>query len=576
MGYHPRPMQRKISALTDGEFDVLVIGGGAAGAATAREAALRGYRTALVERDDFGGGTSAHCFKVVHGGIRYMQHADIKRLRSSCRERSALLRIAPHLVSPLPFAIPTFGRGKGSKWFLGTGMLMYDLLSRDCNAHVKDPARRIGGTRFLNREETIRLFPEVDADGLTGAAIFQDGQMYNPPRLVLAFVAAADELGATVANHVEAEGFLFDRSRVTGVTALDRLSGDRFEIRARLVINAAGPWAEGLLQKRDDTRIPAGTYSRDACFVISRRAPTPMALAIQGRTRDADALLARDARHMFLVPWRSSTLVGVWHSVVPRDPDGVGLSRLELRSFIEEINLAYPSLQLRESEVRIAGFGLVPFGEASRQGSETLSFGKQSRIVDHRHTHGLQGLISTISVRYTVARMDAETALDLACEQLGRQGTGKESRTRPLSGGDIEDYAAFEAQLRGAWPAWLPSQARDSLARNFGTKAMSILSAGEHDEQLRRCLPGTHVSHAEILYTVREEMAQSMADVVFRRTELGTDGHPGNAALDELQKLMQAELGWSEQRTAQERATVLQHLDRYLATEGPVPLKKSA
>lgn len=571
MGYHPRRMKRTTVALTDGVFDILVVGGGAAGAATAREAALRGYRTALIERDDFGGGTSAHCFKVVHGGIRYMQHADIKRLRSSCRERSALLRIAPHLVSPLPFAIPTFGNGKGSKWFLGTGMLMYDALSRDCNAHVKDPARRIGGTQFLGRAETMRLFPQLNGAGLTGAAIFQDGQMYNPPRLVLAFVAAAEELGATVANYIGAESFLHEAGRIAGVTARDQLSGELLDIRARLVINAAGPWAEGLLEKRADTRIQAGTYSRDACFLISRRPGTPMALALQGRTRDADALLARNARHMFLVPWRNSTLVGVWHSVVPRDPDRVGLSQQELSAFIEEINYSYPTLGLTEDEVRITGFGLVPFGEASRQGAQTLSFGKQSRLVDHRKTHNISGLLSAISVRYTVARMDAEAALDLAAEQLGKRSDGADSRTRPLPGGDIDDFAGFERRLRADWPAWLPSSALDSLARNYGSKAAKILAAGERDASLRHCLPGTQISHAEIHYVIEEEMAHCMSDVAFRRTDLGTDGHPGSAALEQLQLMMTRELGWSSQRAAQESAATQSHLDRYLAREQAPP-----
>ncbi|MBV8854074.1 MAG: FAD-dependent oxidoreductase, partial [Sinobacteraceae bacterium] len=186
-------------------FDVLVIGGGASGAATAREAALRGFSTALIEREDFSAGASAHCFKVVHGGIRYIQHADIRRLRASCFERAVLLRIAPHLVSPLPFVIPTYGLGKSSRWFLGAGMLVYDTLSADLNRHVDDPARRVRRSRFLSRRETLELFPDIASDGLTGAAIFEDGQMYNPPRLVLAFVGAATAMGACVANYVEAD-----------------------------------------------------------------------------------------------------------------------------------------------------------------------------------------------------------------------------------------------------------------------------------------------------------------------------------------------------------------------------------
>ena len=149
--------------------------------------------------------------------------------------------------------------------------------------------------------------------------------MHNPPRLVLAFAAAAHQAGALIANHVEAERLIVRDGQVHGVAARDVLSGDRFDIRARVVINAAGPWAEGLLEGVSPlaARTP-GTYSRDACFVINRRPTAPYALALQGATRDADAVLGRSARHMFLVPWRDRTLVGVWHSVVPRDPDAVG------------------------------------------------------------------------------------------------------------------------------------------------------------------------------------------------------------------------------------------------------------
>ncbi len=140
-------MQRNTTALTDGEFDVLIIGGGAFGAAAARDAALRGLRTALIERADFGGGASAECFKIVHGGIRYLQHADIPRLRASCRERSALLRIAPHLVRPLPIAIPTYGYGRRGRAFLGAGACAYDLLTVDRNVGIADKERQIRRTQ---------------------------------------------------------------------------------------------------------------------------------------------------------------------------------------------------------------------------------------------------------------------------------------------------------------------------------------------------------------------------------------------------------------------------------------------
>jgi glycerol-3-phosphate dehydrogenase len=553
-------ISRDVRRLSSELFDVLVVGGGASGAAAAREAALRGFNTALIEREDFSAGASAHCFKVVHGGIRYVQHADVRRLRASCFERAVLLRIAPHLVSPLPFVIPTYGKGKSSRWFLGTGMLLYDALSADVNRHVVDPARRVRGTRFLSRSETLELFPDIAADSLTGAAVFEDGQMYNPPRLVLAFVGAASELGAAIGNYVEAERLLTEGTRVTGVQAADRLTGDRFDIRARLVINAAGPWAEGLLQSGYGQ---PGTYSRDACFMVDRKFATPMALAVQGRAKDSDALLARNSRHLFLVPWRNSTLVGVWHSIVPRDPDSVGLARSELRQFIDEFNTCYPNLQLREDEVRRTDFGLVPFGDASSQHGG-LSFGKQSRLIDHRE-HGQTGLISLISVRYTVARRDAVEALDMAARQLDARRSERDSTVAPLTGGDIADFTSAVRAFQARRPSWLTAKSSEGMLRNYGTHATRILALAQREPGLGRLFTGSHVSFAEAIHAVRAETAHRMGDIVFRRTELGTDGHPGTAALDELQALLGAELGWSEQRSAEERARVERELQRYLA-----------
>ena len=312
--------------LADRSFDVLVIGGGASGAAVAREAALRGFSTALVEKGDFGEGASAHCLKMVHGGIRYLQHLDIARLRNSCRERATMLRLAPHLVAPLPIAVPTYGWGRHGKPFLGAGMLLYDLLSADRNRDNPDPARRIAATRFLSPQEVLEQFPSIEQRGLTGAAVFEDGQMYSTTRLVWAFVDAARQAGASIANYVAVEKLRRRGDRIEGVTVRDQLSGNGFDIRARVVINAAGPWAEGLLASGGiDAGRYRGTYSRDACFVVERQFPGSLALAIQGKGNDSDSVVGRGARHMFLAPWRDKTLVGVWHRVVERQPDSTEL-----------------------------------------------------------------------------------------------------------------------------------------------------------------------------------------------------------------------------------------------------------
>ncbi|MGH8217308.1 MAG: glycerol-3-phosphate dehydrogenase/oxidase [Steroidobacteraceae bacterium] len=581
-------MHRKPAALTERQFDVLVVGGGAAGAAAAREACLRGCATALIAREDFGAGSSAQCFKVVHGGIRYLQHADFARLRASCRERSILLRIAPHLVAPLPFAIPTYGHGRSGRGFLRAGMLAYDACTVDRNRGLPDPARRIARTRFLSRAEALACFPTLEPHGLTGAAVFEDGQMYNPPRLVLAFIAAAVELGAVVANHVEAEHLLIERGRVIGVQARDRLSAERFDIRARVTINAAGPWAEGLL---GPTAAAPATYSRDACFIVARQ-PAAMALAVQGATRDQDALLAREARHLFLVPWRGHTLVGVWHAVVPRDPDAVRLSQAELACYLEEINAAHPALRLHRAEVRAVCYGLVPFGDAARQRPGALSFGKESRIIDHRR-RGLPGLVSAISVRYTVARRDAAAAVDLACAQLGparlhgdprstlqdrcrglegaARAAARASASCALPGGDIADFGRFERALAQECRGTLPDSVLASLARNHGTRAARVLALAAADPALGESLPGTSVLAAEIVQAARTEMAQRLADVVFRRTELGTAGHPGEPALAAAEALLRRELGWNAGRAAEERDATEREFARYLAEAPTAP-----
>ena len=289
-----------------------------------------------------------------------------------------------------------------------------------------------------------------------------------------------------------------------------------------------------------------------------------MALAVQGRSKDSDALLARSSRHLFLVPWRDRTLVGVWHSIVPREPDSVGLPRAELLQFIDEFNSCYPNLQLQEADVRRADFGLVPFGDASSQ-QGGLSFGKQSRLIDHRQ-QGQAGLISLISVRYTVARRDAVDALDLAVEQLDARGSDRDSTSEPLTGGDIDDFASAATAFQARRPQWLPEESAAGLLRNYGTNAERVLALTAREPHLARCFTGTHVSLAEAAYAARVEMAQRMGDVVFRRTELGTGGHPGAGALQELQELLGKELGWSAQRAAEERELVERHLRRYLAT----------
>ncbi len=558
-------MKRDLTALTGREFDVLVIGGGAFGAAAAWDASLRGLSVALIEQADFGSGASAECFKMVHGGIRYLQHADVKRLRHSCNERSALLRIAPHLVKPLPIVVPTFGAGRKGKLVLGTGMYLYDLLSAGRNSAIRDRSRRIPRTQFMSRQEVLEVFPDLDQRSLTGGAIFADGQMYNAARLVLSFVKSAAQRGAAVANYVRAEGFLRDGQAVRGIRAHDCVGNNDFDIRARLVLNAAGPWADYLLSgKSGFANHQRGNFSRDAYFIVKRAPRSAYALALPGQSHDRDSLVSRTARHLFIVPWREHTLIGVWHRLFAEKPSTAIIEEYELDNWLEEMNLSNPALKLRREEICYTCCGLVPFGNNS-SGPNELSFGKESRLIDHRVAHHVTGLVTLIGIRYTTARADSAAALDLLLQQWPGSAPARAPTDRtPLVGGDIEDVVALRARAMQSRPASISAQSLDALLSNHGTEFEAVLKRAALPQGSGK-LGNSDTLRAEVSHATDSEMAIHLADVVLRRTNLGSAEHPGRLALEQAAAEMQRVAGWSEQRRQQEIQATEFELQRHHA-----------
>ena len=540
------PMNRDLTALAARQFDVLIIGGGAFGAAAAWDATLRGLQVAVIDQGDFASGASAECFKMVHGGIRYLQHADIRRLRASCAERTALLRIAPHLVNPLPIVIPTYGHGRQGKAFLAAGMLAYDLLTLGKNSGISDPTRRIAGTRLLSKNQTLDLFPELEQRSLSGGAVFEDGQMYHTARLVLAFVKSAVNGGAIAANYTEALRFLWDGKRVCGVAARDRVAGGEFDIRAKLVLNAAGPWAEYLLQ--DPAHFAGhqrGHFSRDACFLVNRRPRSAYALAVPGWSKDSDAVVSRAARHLFAVPWRNCMLIGVWHRLFAERPDTAQVEEAEMASWMAEMNASYPALRLTRDDVLYANCGLVPFGDGRNAAGE-LSFGKESRYIDHRE-QGIDGLVTLIGIRYTTARGDSAKALDLLLRQMPRAPQRAPTERVPLAGGDIADFSRLAATARREVAAEVSSTTLDGWLRNHGTGYQVLAQLAQAPAQAQR-LGGTDTVMAELTHAVQQEMAVHLQDVILRRTDMGSGAHPGQPAIEQAALGMQSLLGWSEER----------------------------
>jgi glycerol-3-phosphate dehydrogenase len=489
-------MKRDPRALADGTWDVLVIGGGIHGACVAWDAVLRGLTVSLVEKADFASATSANTLKIVHGGLRYLQHGDYRRMRESIGERRALQRIAPPLVHPLPVVVPTSGHGRRGREILHVALALNDLISVDRNAGL-DVEHHIPRGRTLSRAECLRLVPGLQAEGLTGAGIFHDAQVHDSERLVLAFLRSATKAGAEVANYAEVTTVRHDGHALMRVLVSDRVSGERFAIRARAVVNASGPWVDEVLGlARPRPRL--GTSFARAFNVVTRRLIATHAVALP--TRDG-------ARLLFVVPWREQSLIGTWYEPHHGRPGDVRITEGDVACLLQAINRAWPGPRLGLDDVRLVHRGLLPVIGAG--------LARHGRIVDHAHA-GFPALFTVVGVKYTTARLMAERVVQRIVERLGRSAPRSASAEIALDGTDPTD------------------------------EVRAYLGAGEDAGDPRAML------RAGVRHAIRTEMAQTLGDVVFRRTALGTAGDPGPDVLGAAARAAGVELGWSPDRERDE------------------------
>ena len=535
-------MRRDPAALAARPFDLLVIGGGIYGTLAAWDATLRGLSVALIDRGDFGGGTSFNSAKTVHGGVRALQSGNVAALRRFARERRTLARLLPHLVRPLPFLIPTYRGIARNRTLLRLYFAVGDRLTRAGGAPPGE-AGWLPGSRVVSRNECLRLNPLIDPAGVTGGIEWFDCQMYNSDRVPLAFIASAVDAGAVAANHVEAEAALTRGGSVEGVRAADRLTGEAFDIRAGVVLNAAGPWAPEL----------SGRLVPRAGGSLCRRLSKAMNLVVPSPLGGSHAVAGpAGGRLLFVAPWRHCAIVGTSHDRYAGDAGGLALDRGELDRFLAAVRAAFPNLSLGLDDVRLVHRGLLP--AAPRGDGPRLA--TRSAVVDHRRDW-VGGLISVLGVRFTTARDTAERAVDLVMEQLARRGGPCRSASAPVAGGDLPDFGAFLRDAVSAADDLIPGPDRERVACTYGTRQRAVLD-------LLRASPGDRaplgaacaVTVGEVRHAVREEMAVRLSDALLRRTEAGSAGHPGDDALSAAAGVMAAELGWTRERTESEMDAV--------------------
>jgi glycerol-3-phosphate dehydrogenase len=538
-------MKRNLIPLSNQIYDLVIVGSGIYGACLAWEASLRGLSVAIIDQADFGAATSANSLKIIHGGLRYLQTADFKRMRESIQERTALMRIAPHLVHPLPVLVPIYGHGKKGKEVMQLGMKLNDLISCDRNK-LADPQKHIPNGRIISTQDCQKLLPNLPSQGLTGGAIFCDAQVYNSERLTLLFLQSAEQIGAAVANYVKVTGFLQAGNCVTGVQAKDILTGNQFEIRAKTVVNTCGPWLNrvlGLVQQ------PAKIQLAKAMNLVLRRSLfETYAVGLSSRNCQNQS-----SRFLFIAPWRNKSMVGTYYTVCNQDPDDFQITNQDILNFLNQINQTYPSANLKLEDVAFVHGGLLPQSDIKTKTGEPL-LSKHYQLRDHAQ-EGLNGLISVVGVKYTTARDVAQKTVDLIFKSWGQKPPQSVSTQVPLYGGKIENFTSFLNEAINNSPYGLSKAVVSRLVYNYGSAYPNVLQYLRSERKPGYCSRQSDeraVLQAEVLHAVDREMAQKLSDVVLRRTELGSAGHPGEQALKLCAETMGKELGWSDRRIKQE------------------------
>ena len=547
-------MKRNCDALSDTTFDVVVVGAGIYGALCAWDAVLRGLSVALIDKGDFGGATSSNSLKIVHGGLRYLQQLDIPRFRESVRERCIWMRIAPHLVHPLPCVMPTYGHLMKGKEVMRIGLLLNDVLGFDRN-RLDDREKIIPNGKVIGKKECLRLTPFVDGKRVTGGAFWIDAQMADSERLLLSVVLSAAGRGAQAANHVQAKEFLVRNGRVEGVRAEDRLSGKSLDIRGRVVLNTVGGWTDELLGSGGIAG-SGKALSTAMNLVLSRNILPECAAGVYG---DFEYPLPKGGSHqgrrvLFMTPWRNRTIVGTFHRAYPGKPDDLGVREQEIEECLKEITAAAPGEKIRREDVVFVHKGFLPMdGIHGKTGEVILT--KHYRIIDHARQGGPKGLISVIGVKYTTSRDVARRAVDRVLLALEKSPARCETHSLPLAGGAVPDFKGYLDDALGRWSSRYSPEIVRRLVIRYGSDLPSLLALAEKQPDLGKTVPGSkEVLYAELEQAIRSEMAVTLSDLVFRRTDLGSAGTPARDTIEACGRFMAKSSGWSEARLKTEIA----------------------
>lgn len=529
----PLPL-RSFSQLGAAPFDVLVIGGGITGAGIARDAALRGLKTALVERDDFASGTSSRSSRLVHGGVRYLEHGYLHLVFEASRERRTLLSIAPHLVHPLAFTWPVYAGARVPRWKLGAGLLLYDALAL---------FRNVGTHRQLSVAQVLANEPALRSDGLQGGAQYWDAAT-DDARLTLANALAAAEAGAVVVNHASVCELVHSGERVVGAIVADAFGSGSTTIRSGVTVNAAGPWSTAIrrMDRPDAPQAVQGTKGVHLAVPAAR----------VGNHGAVTLLSVVDGRVMFVLPFGALTIIGTTDTQTTATPDAVRASRSDIAYLLESANAAFPAAGLNDADVVSTWAGIRPLSANVREtGTDPASLSRE-----HSIDTSAGGVISISGGKLTTYRSMAAEVVDAVERALGRTVTAAATQSLLLPGGAL---GATADTISAAAARVGSHDIASRLVRAYGDRWPLVWAFAERDRALAEPLvAGLPYIAAEVLYAAEREMACTVCDVLMRRTQIAFETRDaGRAVAPRVAELLAPIRGWD----AGERATAVAQYD---------------
>ena len=522
-------------------YDVAVIGAGVNGAGIARDAALRGLRVVVLDKNDMCSGTSAISSRLIHGGLRYLEYGEIPLVYESLHERRCLRRVAQHLVKPLRISIPVYEGARRGTLLIRLGMIAYDLLSFN---------KLLPSHDMLDRDEIEKEEPGLRTEGLRGAARYFDAQITFAERLVLENLLAARSAGAEIKTYCEVREIRTCDKRIDSIVYRDK-NGNDHELGVDSVVNASGPWVDEVLKTapRTPKKFVGGT--KGSHIIVSH---------FDGAPKDAFYVeAAADGRPFFIIPWNGQYLIGTTDIRYDESLDTIRASRAEVDYLIEETNRVFPDAKLGIESINFAYAGVRPLPYREK--------GPESAIT-RRHIIKInrkiaKGLISIIGGKLTTYRNLAEQTVDRLAKILKRKLPECRTRETLLPGGWGIDRAREQIEASG----FLSQQGCERLLSIYGGRAASIIELAAEDELLQDVIDADgHYLAAEVVFVAREEFATTLADIVFRRMMVGLDADQGRSLYDAIAALTATEFGWSPDELKVELEELHAYADSLLVT----------